>query len=181
MTTKKWGLLVAALVMVASSISAQQEEDVIPNFEMVFGPRIGAAYDAMSSQAFTDQVNQFYSGTNFSPLLTIFGVNFEQRILLGRTRNQFAFQEDVYISGLEQGLFLPAASFLIGYRDASGLEFGFGPLLSLTGVSVIAAAGYTFHFSGIYIPLDFSVRIPTARNVAVYTVSTGFNFIFSKS
>lgn len=159
---------------------SQDDEGSIPDFEMVFGPRVGVAYAAMSDKEFTEQVNRIFPGGNYSPLQTVFGVNFEQRILLGTTRNQFAFQENLYITGLEQSLFIPSASFLIGYRDSSGFEFGFGPILSINGVSVLGGVGYTFRFSGIYIPVDLSARIPSTKNPPVFSLTTGFNFIFEK-
>jgi len=172
-------LLITLLLFSMMGIGAYgQEQKVIPPFEFTFGPRIGVIALNQSVSEFTQSVNKIFPGDVYIPVLSIFGVNFEQRILLGETNNQFIFHEVLYILGLEQSIFIPSAAMLIGYRDQSGFEFGFGPSLSIESISVVVAVGYTFSFSGVHIPIDLSFRIPSRNNTAAISLSTGFNFTY---
>jgi len=102
----------------------------------------------------------------------------EQRILLGETKSHFVFQEVFSAAGLEQSILIPSFSLLIGYRDFSGFELGAGPCVSVSGVGVVVAIGWTFSFKGVYVPLDVNWVLPSRNDNSMDTVSltTGFNF-----
>ncbi|MGA2762252.1 MAG: hypothetical protein ABSG17_02700 [Spirochaetia bacterium] len=178
MPSKKLTVMMIALVL-SASVFADDTQEGPEAFSFVFGPRIGGSYVATTPESFTSSVNAFYPG-NYVPAVTLFGVTLEQRILLGQTRSHFAFQEVLLIGGLEQGVALPEGAFLIGYRDYSGFEFGIGPILHVGGISVIAALGWTFSFSGAYVPVDVSLVIPNAERPASISITTGFNFQVSR-
>lgn len=160
-----------------SMIFGQNTRNVAP-FELTFGPRIGVIALNQTSEEFSKTVSAVFPGGGYSPVMSIFGANFEQRIVLGTTQNQFIFQEVVFVTGLEQSIFLPSAAILIGYRDHSGFEFGFGPSFAIGSISMLVGLGYTFSFSGINVPVDISFRIPTAKNIAAVAITTGFNFTY---
>ena len=122
-------------------------------------------------------VETLYPPGSYVPVTSLFGVIAEQRILLGDTDSHFAFQEVVMIGGLEQSIALPTASFLIGYRDSSGFEVGFGPNVTLAGIGVVVAAGYTISYRGVFVPIDLSCVLPNAQRPASVALTTGFNFI----
>lgn len=149
-----------------------------PSFQIIVGPRIGVNYLNYDVEDFSEKVSEFYSGDDvYYPVTSLFGFICEQRVVLGDTSSHFAFQEIVMLSGIEQSLLLPSASFLIGFRGSSGLEFGTGATFGLTGIGVIIAAGWTFSFSGVYIPVDLSFIIPSSKRPFSIALTTGFNFI----
>jgi hypothetical protein len=167
-------VIMAALVLTATAFADDQEGPEA--FTLIAGPRIGASYVWQTPEDFTSSVHSLYPNGTYYPILTLFGITVEQRILLGQTKSHFAFQEVVLVGGLEQGVALPEGAFLIGYRDYSGFEFGIGPILHLRGVGVVAAAGYTLSFRGMYVPMDLSVIIPGVNRPASFAFTTGFNF-----
>lgn len=169
--------IVVFVAIAAVGIAEELEEPA--DFQLIIGPRIGINYIFTTSAEFTNGVNDlgiFPAGTYY-PVTSLFGIIAEQRILLGQTRSHFAFQEVVLVSGLEQSLAIPSGSLLIGYRDASGFEVGFGPTLSISGIGVIIAVGYTISFQGVFVPLDISVVLPNSQRPISVALTTGFNFI----
>jgi hypothetical protein len=172
MLTRKLAIVAIAVVL---SISAFAEETEGPEgFSFVFGPRLGFS-GFWPPEGFSSTVNSLYPGDYF-PVVSLFGITLEQRILLGQTRSHFAFQEVVLVGGLEQGIALPEGAFLIGYRDYSGFEVGAGPVLHIGGIGVVVAIGYTISFKGMYVPMDLSLVIPTSDRPASIGFTTGFNF-----
>jgi hypothetical protein len=174
MRLKRLALLLAAVCVCQPS--AAQLLDRPEGFQLVIGPRVGAGWMMETPQEFTEELRAMYPTGNYYPVLTMFGITLEQRILLGETRSHFAFQEIVLVAGLEQGLALPEAAVLIGYRDYSGLEFGIGPIMHLNGFGVVIALGWTFAFKGVYVPFDVSYTIPSGERAGVLSFTTGFNF-----
>jgi hypothetical protein len=172
MLSRKLAIMAIVLVL---SVSAFAEEPEGPEaFSLVFGPRLGFS-GFWPPEGFSSAVSSIYPG-DYVPVISLFGITVEQRILLGQTKSHFAFQEVVLVGGLEQGIALPEGAVLIGYRDASGFEFGAGPILHIGGVGVIVAMGYTISFKGMYVPVDLSLIIPTSKRPASIGLTTGFNF-----
>jgi len=167
------------LFAVLASAMYAAESQGPAGFFMVLGPRIGGSYVMDTPESFTSSVRALYPTGSYFPAFTLFGVMIEQRILLGQTRSHFAFQEEILVGGLEQGIALPEAAVLIGYRDFQGFEFGTGPIVSLAGVSVIVAIGWTFSYRGVFVPVDLSFIIPSATRPAAIGLTTGFNFQIS--
>jgi hypothetical protein len=171
-----------AIVLTASLFAedGQRDGEGPEAFSMIVGPRMGVSGTVDAPSDFSDRVSSIYPAGSYFPVVTLFGITVEQRILLGRTRSHFAFQEVILVGGLEQGIALPEGALLIGYRDYSGFEIGAGPILHLAGIGVVVAAGFTFSFSGMFIPLDLSVIIPTMNRPASVALTTGFNFQISR-
>jgi len=177
---KKLIVVLVALVL-SMSLFAQGGEGEGPEaFSLMVGPRVGVSGTIVLPDAFSSSVRALYPSGTYFPVVTLFGVTVEQRILLGNTRSHFAFQEVVLVGGLEQGIALPEGALLIGYRDYSGFEIGIGPILHLAGVGVVAAAGFTFSFKGMFVPVDLSVIIPNMGQPASVALTTGFNFQISR-
>jgi hypothetical protein len=171
--------LVLLLSVALASAFSDEEREQPPDFQMIIGPRVGVSYVATDPESFTETVELIYwnEGRGYVPVTSLFGIIAEQRILLGETASHFAFQEVVLVSGLEQSIALPSASLLIGYRDASGFEIGFGPNVTLSGIGVVVAIGYTIDYRGVYVPIDLSCVIPSRERPAQFAFTTGFNFI----
>jgi hypothetical protein len=178
MPYRKLIVILAALVL-STPLFADDGEGP-EAFSIIVGPRVGVSGTIAVPEVFSSSVSALYPSGTYFPVLTLFGLTVEQRILLGSTRSHFAFQEVVLVGGLEQGIALPEGAVLIGYRDYSGFEIGIGPILHLAGVGVVAAAGYTFSFKGMFVPVDLSVIIPNAGRPASVALTTGFNFQISR-
>jgi len=178
MPSKKLTVTVVALFLAVSVFAEDLEGPEA--FSLIVGPRIGGSYIMDTPENFTSSVHSVYPSGSYFPAVTLFGITVEQRILLGQTKSHFAFQEVVLLGGLEQGIALPEGALLIGYRDYSGFEIGIGPILQLAGIGVVAAAGFTFSFQGMYVPVDVSFIIPNAGRKASIALTTGFNFQISR-
>lgn len=100
------------------------------------GPRMGFSYVA------TGQLNEFFTrkenqgGLEIQPFMTNIGYQFEGQYV--GTENFSALVEFIVnAGGMEQGHFIPSASFLNGFRfGRSGWEFAFGPSLSIRKTSM---------------------------------------------
>ncbi|MBN1686890.1 MAG: hypothetical protein JW852_09565 [Spirochaetales bacterium] len=154
--------------------------------EMIIGPRVGATYIFANWEAFDTLMQQIFPDPerNYTPLITQFGVNVEQRIRLGETQSHFAFQEVLVLGGLDQNFMLPSLSTLIGFRSHTGLEFGLGPNFTISShggrakfaMSVVYAVGWTFAFQGVYVPVNIAI-VPTPKDGHIrLTAMSGFNF-----
>ena len=177
---------VLAITLIATGSLAVAEEGEGSRFDFVLGPRVGLTLAVTKPEDFNASVQHVYpdSGRSYFPLITQFGLNLEQRIRLGSTRSHFAFQEVVLVGGIDQNVLMPSLSTLIGFRSHSGLEIGLGPNMSMTvkdgepvlSMSVVFAAGWTFSFDGVYVPVNLAV-VPTPQDGAPrITFVTGFNF-----
>ena len=165
------------------SLFAQNEE---ARFQGFFGPRIGVTYVAADPEEFNEKLQEMFPNDDrkYIPFFTQFGINFEQRIRLGSTKSHFAFQEVLIVGGIDQGIFVPSFSILIGFRSHTGFEFGLGPnfIVKWTqeelelATSVVYAIGWTFPFHNVYIPLNLAV-IPTPDDGHPrISLVSGFNF-----
>jgi hypothetical protein len=107
-----------------------------------------------------------------SPIITQFG---------WQTEHQFPTGEGVTMvtelvllaGGLDQGLFIPSTSFVVGLRTPTGLEFGVGPNISATGAALVLAAGMMTHVGALNVPLNIAV-VPTKEGVRTSFLS-GFS------
>jgi hypothetical protein len=132
------------------------------------GPRFGVTY---LSQGIVDWARR--KNVEFkSPVITQFGWQFEKQMATGD--GPTAVSEVVLLAGgLDQGLFVPSASWVVGLRTHSGFEFGVGPNLSPTGVALVVGAGMTTHIGALNIPLN--VAIVPSRDGVRTSVLTGFS------
>jgi hypothetical protein len=168
--------LLAALVCSAASAAAQVPRDTtlqdsgtatppIPYEEApvrqydLSGPRLGASILA--------------DGT----VRTLFGWHYENTAA-ARSRGPWLVVERVLLfNGIEQRQFLPSGTLVFGIRLPNGFEFGVGPSLSLGGqegwnTAVVIAAGRTFHFDGVHIPVNLALA--TNQYGQRFSVVTGW-------
>jgi hypothetical protein len=110
---------------------------------------------------------------NASPTITQFGWQFETRYFTLKSGTSGLVEGVILIGGIEQGLFLPSGSLLIGLRNPNGLEFGFGPNLSLSGVGFVFAGGVTFHSENINFPVNLAL-VPSSDGLRL-SLLFGFN------
>ena len=77
------------------------------------------------------------------------------------------------VAGLEQGLVLPSATWVVGIRTQEDFELGIGPNASLAGVALAVTAGRTFHSGSLHIPID--VAWVGSKIGQRFSLTTGFN------
>lgn len=143
------------------------------------GPRLGVTIVGDGTLA-----QQLYDA-NKSPVLSQFGWQFETRFFKTTNGISGLFEFVPLIAGMEQGLFLPSASALVGMRFERGdcVEFGVGPNFSISGVGLVMAAGTSFHVGEVYFPVNLAfvpsvgqIRDGVATQTGMrITMTVGFN------
>ena len=107
------------------------------------GPRVGFTH--LSESAVSRELEA--NGTR--PNFTMLGWQFESRFMHNPNGSHLMFEFVPLVGGLEQGLFLPSASFLLGFRTSGGVEFGLGPNFSPSGSAMVFSMGKSFESNGI--------------------------------
>jgi len=125
------------------------------------GPRIGMTLITQGSVA--DFLHEGYDfiddnsnklGETGTAFTTQYGWQWESRFADGGGDVVGIVEWIALVGGMEQGKFLPSISSVIGARTASGLEFGVGPNLSLSGVGMLFAVGHNFKSGSLNIPVN---------------------------
>ena len=141
------------------------------------GPRVGMTYMFGSgAKKLKDE-----HGVN-TPALVQFGYQFEKRFFSSSNGITALTEIIPLVGGLDQQLFIPSLTWLIGVRTKNGLEFGFGPNVTVIDDSFtydaikpafVFAGGITIR-SG---DLNFPVNLALSRSKGSTRVSlmTGFN------
>lgn len=141
------------------------------------GPRFGASYvQGGGYEKLKEAVKKAKpdSQGEIEPFMTQFGWQMEYRIF--RTSSGVTALTELIplIGGMDQGLALPSATWLVGMRTRKGFELGVGPNVGLDGVSMMAGAGYTADLGGINVPLNVAVGRGASQTTSL-SFSVGFN------
>jgi hypothetical protein len=128
------------------------------------GPRIGLTYLSQGS-------NRQFVG---APVVSQFGWQFETRIFKLADGSGALFEVIPLIGGLDRGKFLPSISTIFGYRLANGIEFGVGPNLSLSGVGLVYAIGFSFKSGNVTFPINIAFA-PSTNNFLYEEYDPNFN------
>lgn len=131
------------------------------------GPRVGAAYLVGGS------VTAERAGHPVSPLVTLFGWQIEHQFDAGPGLPTPVTELVLLAGGMEQGVVLPSASWLLGMRQRNGWEFGAGPTLTGAGIQLAVAGGVTQSIGSLNVPVTLAV-VPGRRGASI-SVTTGFN------
>ena len=138
------------------------------------GPRVGLTYLAAGTTR--TRIADAFNRADITPLISQFGWQFETRIFTLESGAAGLVEFVPLIGGLEQGLFLPSANVLIGFRGANGIEFGVGPSVSLAGFGLVLATGASFKIGKVTFPVNvaFSPNIKKMLpDTYQYNPSTG--------
>jgi hypothetical protein len=131
------------------------------------GPRFGFTY-------LPQEIVDSLKGRNIDvgSMISQFGWQLEHEIHVTST-GPMVLNEWVFLAGgLERGVFLPSATWLVGARGRSGNEIGFGPNVSIAGVGLAAAAGVTVKNGGLNVPMN--VAVASSRGGLRVSFLTGF-------
>ena len=145
---------------------AQVDDEIITPIKLM-GPRLGGTYITPGETA--DQLADY----DVSPFITQFGWQFETRFFTLPSGVAGLIEGVILIGGIEQNAFLPSGTFLVGVRNAKGLEFGLGPNLSLSGIAFALAVGITFKSSHVNFPINIAV-VPSDKGIRL-SLLFGFN------
>jgi hypothetical protein len=139
------------------------------------GPRFGFSYaDGGGFEKMRDAVKKAKPDVDIEPFMTQFGWQMEYR-LFKTSKGLTALTELIpLVGGMDQGLALPSATWLVGLRGKHGFEVGVGPNMSLGGASMMLGCGYTFDMGGINIPVNLAVGRGAYQTTGI-AFSTGFN------
>lgn len=148
-------LLALAVLTAAPALAQADSTDVSPVVTTtplrLSGPRFGAT---LATGETARRLDEDYDA---SPVFTQFGWQFETRIFHIEDTGLTGVTEWVpLVGGLEQGLFLPSLTFLVGLRTAGGTEVGIGPNVSATGAAYAVAAGVTRSYGRLNVPVNVS-------------------------
>jgi hypothetical protein len=187
----RWAVCAAVLVLLPWTGLSAQGGGPTPRSacENLWGPVVGVVYVAASQSEFNEALQRMYPNAerDYVPLLTQFGLNFEQRIRLGGSGSHFAFQETFMVGGIDQGMALPSVSVQVGFRSRRGPQFGLGPILLASwtradmevslSVSVVYSLGWGFSFHDAYVPLSIAVVPTPGDGNPTFGVFSGFELI----
>jgi hypothetical protein len=139
------------------------------------GPRFGISY--LSGSGFDkmkDTVKKAKPDVELEQGMTQFGWQIEYR-MFRTTSGVTALTELIpLVGGMDLGLALPSATWLVGLRSKNGYEVGVGPNFGLDGVAMMIATGHTFDLGGINVPLNVAFG-KGANQTNTFALSTGFN------
>jgi hypothetical protein len=126
-------------------------QDPAPLRRSLDGPRVGVTYAAGRREL------GIAGGRRLSPWVSQFGWHEEQEVIPSAQGPALVVQQVVLIGGVEQGAFLLSATALLGVRTPAGFELGIGPNLSFEGPGLAIAAGQSFDYGGVRIPVDVAM------------------------
>ena len=164
------------LMLLIAAICAGQQTDPQsapikpPVQQTLSGPRFGVT---LITGALVDSLKMEYEDAR--PLITQFGWQFERRFMATEEGLAGLAELVILVGGIEQEIFVPSLSFLVGLRTVSGKEFGLGPSISPLGVAYAFAAGVTKRYGGLNFPINFS--IVSSRGGLRFSLLFGFNMV----
>jgi hypothetical protein len=131
------------------------------------GPRFGFTY---LPKAVVDSLENHNISVNQT--ISQFGWQLEHEIHVSPD-GPMVLNEWVFLAGgLESGVFLPSATWLVGARGRGGNEVGFGPNVSIAGVGLAVAAGVDVNSGGLHVPMN--VAAASSKGGIRVSFLTGF-------
>lgn len=164
-------LFLIALLAIGTPIvegEAQQPQDLTRKLSRS-GPRFGMTW---LSGDIVDTVASRH-GLDIAPVITQFGWQFEHQFA-SLENGPVALNEFVLlVGGLDQGVFLPSFTWLVGVRTPGNFEFGVGPNATPMGVALAISSGVTFKAGALAVPVNMAI-VPSRYGMRA-SVLTGFN------
>ena len=147
--------------------------------EKLAGPRLGLTFigagpvaDFLHDGFDFDDDRDGKHGSTGSAFTTQYGWQWESRFADGGGDVVGIVEWIVLVAGMEQGMFLPSATSVIGARTANGLEFGVGPNLSLSGIGMVFGVGSL----NLPVNLVFMPGRKLSGNINTYNEDTGVEY-----
>jgi hypothetical protein len=162
-------VMIPALFTIGLASPALSQTYVPPPLRIVglSGPRFGVT---VLDRGVLDRLEE--RAITVRPVISQFGWQLEKQFFSASSGLTALNEWVVLIGGLEQGVALPSATWMVGIRTSSGTEFGVGPNITPAGLALALAAGITYRAGPVNVPINFAM-VPSAAGVRV-TVLTGF-------
>src|SRR6185503_15452793 len=161
-------LSLAAVASVPVIAGAQQPSELVRAISRS-GPRFGVTWLGGS---ITDTLKSKYQ-IDVAPVITQFGWQYERQFA-SLENGPVALNEWIFlIGGLDQGVFIPSLTWIVGIRTPGNFEFGVGPNATPAGVALALSTGVTFRAGALNVPINIAV-VPS-RFGARASLLTGFN------
>ena len=171
----KYLLILSGFQFLLSLPLRAQDNTVVTNTPSLYrpieleGPRLGVSF--LSDRLF-DYI-QKDRDIDIKSVISQFGWQFEKRFFALESGTTALTEWILLVGGVDQGLFIPSVSWIIGLRSGNGFELGVGPNLSISGSSLVYAAGITIQSEEINFPVNFAIA-PSEHGTR-YTILVGFN------
>ena len=171
----------ARLIAIALLIAAVMALGARPASGQFSGPRLGSTEVKRSGPRFgvtflgggiVDTLRERYD-TDVGTIVTQFGWQFERQFMSFSGGPTAVSEWIVLVGGLEQGVFLPSLSWIVGVRLPNDIEFGVGPNLTPAGAALVLTGGKTFRAGALNVPVNLAV-VPSKVGTRV-SLLTGFN------
>ncbi|MCI0513999.1 hypothetical protein L0128_12360 [candidate division KSB1 bacterium] len=166
-------ILMLSLLSSPTVLALQANHDTLkyqsPEQIKLSGPRIGFTL------ILGDLADTLKARYDAAPFITQFGWQFERRFMASEDGFCGLAETVLLVGGIEQELFLPSLSFLVGLRTAKGTEFGFGPNLSLSGIAYVFAGGVTKRYGNLNFPINLSAVL--SKSGFRISLLFGFNMV----
>jgi hypothetical protein len=129
------------------------------------GPRIGftilthgssADFINDRGEAYDDQTgNKYWNEGQKMAFISQYGWQWESRFV---DNGDIAGLVEwvLLVGGMEQGMFLPAVSSLVGIRTGNGMEAAIGPNLSMSGIGMVFSIGKNFKSGELNFPVNIA-------------------------
>ncbi len=129
------------------------------------GPRFGTTFlsDGIVSGLRDDYGDAF---EDLTPVVSQFGWQFETQIGGGYGSHVALLELVGLVGGLEQGVFIPSITGLVGIRSRGGVEIGLGPNVTPAGTAIAIAGGMTIRSGALNFPINVAV-VPSRSGVRV--------------
>jgi hypothetical protein len=165
-------LTVVVLVMMSRTAAAQTptpwQQQGEPDTMSLSGPRVGVTFlsDGVRQKLATEGIDLGFA-------ISQFGWQQEKRFLSSPAGWTGVNEWVLLLGGIDQGIVIPSASWLIGMRTAHGVEFAAGPNLTPAGLAVAIAGGVTFRTGNLNIPINMAL-VPSKEGARI-SMLAGFN------
>ena len=133
------------------------------------GPRFGVTF---LTREMRDSIAATFD-ENVSAVITQFGWQWERQFTNNGGGLTPVTEWVLLVGGLEQGVFPPGLSWMVGLRTLGGTEFGVGPNLGPGGIGMVLAAGFTKTSGNLNLPFNVAV-VPSKEGLRVGLLA-GFN------
>ncbi|MDB4906094.1 MAG: hypothetical protein JWO05_878 [Gemmatimonadetes bacterium] len=134
------------------------------------GPRFGMTFLGGS---LPDTIQKVFNLHSKPQAITQFGWQFERQFMSFEGGPTAVNEWVVLVGGMDQGLFIPSLSWIVGIRTPGNMELGVGPNASPAGVGMVLTAGVTQKFGAINVPFNLAV-VPGRLGTRI-SIMTGFN------
>ena len=163
-------ILAATLLLTLPRLGTAQEGAATKSTQRrLSGPRFGVTF---LTREMRDSIAVTFE-EKVGPVVTQFGWQWERQFSNGAGGLTPVTEWVLLVGGLEQGVFLPSLSWMVGLRSAGGAEVGVGPNLGPGGMGMVLAIGITKTSGNINIPFNLAV-VPSKEGVRVGLLA-GFN------